>query len=735
VTLAVTVEQAEMTAAVRAFLADRIDLPAVLESMEQDDGVLRELWRAAAVELGLAGLLVPAEQDGTGLELADLVLVLEELGRRPMGLPMLSTGVLAGWALRGLEPAEPLLAAIAAGDRLATVVIDPDVVVRQQGSTFTVHGVARHVLDGHVADVLLVATADGLFAVAAEHCDRRREDTVDLTRPLAAVEFVAAPATRLGPADPVELADVGALAVAASAVGGAARCLDNAVAHALTRTQFDRPIGANQAIKHTCADLLRALEPARAAVRLAARAAGSAEFGPLVSVAKAHATDTYWRAACDHLQIHGALGQTWEHEAHLHYKRAVTDQLLFGEEAAHRERIVGALGQTAAEEPDDHPELRAEVRAFLATHREIARPAGGAHQPHGHRDTEADRHWRRTLREGRWLCLSWPTEYGGRALSELEIIAVNEEFARAGIDRPQLGMGESLVAPALLAHGTPEQKARFLPRILTEEDVYCQGFSEPEAGSDLAGLRTRGRVEGTELVLDGHKTWTTGADNATMMFALCRTDPEAARHRGLTYVLVPLLDNGILVRPIRQQSGGSGFCEEFVDGARAPLDNVIGGLGHGWQVAMTTLGAERTGEITTQYLGYRRELEHLVTRLGEQGRLTDPLVRQELARLAIGVQLLRASGARVADELRAGRPVEAELAVDKLNWSEFHCDFGAAAVRLQGLAGLVRPAGPGYQLDEFQRVFTESRGRRIARGTNQIQRDIIAHRVLRLPKA
>jgi alkylation response protein AidB-like acyl-CoA dehydrogenase len=725
--LAITDEQRQMAAAVRAFLAAHVSPELVRHTMSDGEGVHRELWRKAAAELGLAGLLVPEADGGTGLGLPELAVVAEELGRVPFGLPMLSNVL----AVHALADSPELLAAVATGDTLAAVVLDADVTVRAHADGWLLDGTAEHIPDGHVGDMLIVAAGSALYAVDSASC--AREHTIDQTRPLARIEFAATPARRLpGTPDMLRLRDIGALTVAAEAVGGASHCLELAVGHAMTRTQFGRPIGAQQAIKHLCADLLRALEPARAAVRLAAHSVDTDEFGVLVSVAKIAATETYFRIACETIQLHGALGHTWEHDAHLHYKRAMTDQLLFGDADVRELRITAA--PTEDRSPTDHPELRAEVRTWLAAHEPAAVPAGGAHPPHDHHVTERERHWLDLLRAGRWLCLSWPVEYGGRGLSEMECIAVNEEFARAEVSRPRLGMGESLVAPALLTHGTPEQKQRFLPGILAGDDVYCQGFSEPEAGSDLAGLCTTGTVDGTELVIDGHKIWSSGADQANMMFLLCRTDPDAGRHHGLSYVLVPMPDNGIEVRPIRQQTGGDGFCEEFIDGARTPLANVIGGLGNGWRVAMTTLGAERTGEITTQYLGYGRELDRLVHRLAERGRLADPGVRHEVARLAIGVHLLRASGRRVADELRAGQPVDAQLAIDKINWSEFHCDFGAAALRLQGLAGLVRPTGDDYQVDEFQRIFLESRGRRIARGTNQIQRNIIAERILHLPR-
>ncbi len=280
--------------------------------------------------------------------------------------------------------------------------------------------------------------------------------------------------------------------------------------------------------------------------------------------------------------------------------------------------------------------------------------AVGAHPPHEHRADEREDRWLDLLREGRWVCLSWTQEYGGRALGELECLAVGEEFARAGVRRPHLGMGESLVAPVLLARGTEEQKRRFLPRILSGEDGYSRGVSEPGAGSDLASLRTTGVVDGDELVVHGHKIWTSGATEANMMFLLCRTDPDAERHRALTYELVPMSGHGIGVRPIRQMAGGAGYCEEFIDGARAPLSNVIRRSRQ--RPARRDDHARRraSGRDHRAVPGYRAEFDHLVARLRDLGRLADPLVRDELARLLIRVELMRYTGRRVAVELHAG---------------------------------------------------------------------------------
>lgn len=378
-------------------------------------------------------------------------------------------------------------------------------------------------------------------------------------------------------------------------------------------------------------------------------------------------------------------------------------------------------------------DLRTEVRSWLQHHATNALRAEGAHEPMAYEFRDEMRDWIEQLRLGRWLCLSWPEEYGGRGLGPLEVIAVNEEFADAGLTRPRLGMGESLVAPAILQHGTPQQKAYFLPRILSGEDVYCQGFSEPDTGSDLAGLRTRGVVDGDELIITGTKIWQSRAHLANMIFTLCRTDPDAPRHRGISYVLVPIKNNGVQIERIRMMTGDYGFNQVHLEGARAPLANVIGGLHEGWRVAMTTLGAERAGEATTQYLGYERELMALVAALG----LNESAVEDVPPRLVdayLQVELMRIGGQRIADAMLVGSSAEALLAADKVNWSEYHAWFGEMATEELGLAGVLMPTGEGYPLTAFQRVLFESRGRRIARGTNQIQRNIIAERVLGLPK-
>ena len=390
--------------------------------------------------------------------------------------------------------------------------------------------------------------------------------------------------------------------------------------------------------------------------------------------------------------------------------------------------------------------FRDEIRTFLSEHR-IEQLAGVDPQPGftGQLEDESEsraqawRQWEAALAGQHLICPQWPAEVGGRGLSGVEMSILNEEFAREGMPRVIRGMGESLVGPSIIVHGTDEQRAHFLPRIIEGTDRYCQGFSEPDHGSDLAGVETRAVVDGEEVVVTGQKVWTSGAHLANTMFTLCRTDPDAPKHRGLSYVLVPMKrddgsNNGIELQPLRQMSGASGFCQEFIEGARAPLFNVIGGLNNGWRVAMTTLGNERGGRATTQHLNYEREFWELVETARKQNRAEDPLVRQDLAWAYTQVELMRYSGLRLLATLAAKREPGPEASVNKLFWSEYHKQFGSVAINLVGAQGMIRPEGPGYRTDRWQQVFLGSRAGTIFSGTSQIQRNIIGERALGLPK-
>jgi alkylation response protein AidB-like acyl-CoA dehydrogenase len=351
---------------------------------------------------------------------------------------------------------------------------------------------------------------------------------------------------------------------------------------------------------------------------------------------------------------------------------------------------------------------------------------------------DAIRNWTQTLRDARYLCVSWPEEYGGRGLGGLEVAVMNEEFARAKVPRVTMGMGEGLVGPSIIVHGTDEQKAYFLPRIIDGTDRYCQGFSEPDAGSDLAGLKTRGIVDGDEIIITGQKVWTSGAQRANMMFCLCRTDPDAPKHRGISYVLTPMerdgTSNGFELRPIRQITGNSGFTETFITEARAPLFNVIGGLHNGWRVTMTTLGNERGGSATTQHVRYQNQFWRVVSDARKLGKDTDPITRQKLAWAFTHVEIMRFNGLKTLSEVVARKEPGPQSSLNKMFWSEYARDLGEWEMNLHGPEAMIRPDGEGYPLSRWQSDFLGSRSGTIWGGTAQVQRNIAGERVLGLPK-
>jgi alkylation response protein AidB-like acyl-CoA dehydrogenase len=360
--------------------------------------------------------------------------------------------------------------------------------------------------------------------------------------------------------------------------------------------------------------------------------------------------------------------------------------------------------------------------------------------------------WSHQLYEGGWICASWPTEYGGKGLSVIENVVLAEEFARAGAPMRADFFGDTLVGPTILQWGTEEQKRTFLPQILRGEIAWCQGFSEPEAGSDLASLTTRAVLDGGEWVINGQKVWTTRAQRADYVFLLVRTDPDAPPHAGISYLLVPMDQPGVDRRPIIQPDGTGEFSEVFFTDARCPAANVVGGVNNGWSVAMTTLGFERGVSATTGYRRFETEVNSIVTKARANGSINDAVVRQRIMKAYSRVQIMRVNGLRSLSALLQGRKdpgVAALAATNKVFWSEHHQEVMNLAMDVWGAdSQLVAPdpqvlswpgvirmqKRPGYDVSAMQAAFFFSRSESIWGGSNQIQRNIIGERVLGLPK-
>ncbi|MER5483815.1 acyl-CoA dehydrogenase family protein [Streptomyces sp. NPDC002812] len=373
-------------------------------------------------------------------------------------------------------------------------------------------------------------------------------------------------------------------------------------------------------------------------------------------------------------------------------------------------------------------EFRTEVRSWLRAHLtgEFAALKGRGGPGREHEAFAERLAWERHMAAHGWTCVGWPVEYGGRGASTAQQIAFHEEYALADAPARVNHIGEQLLGPTLIAHGTEEQRRRFLPPIRAVEELWCQGYSEPDAGSDLANIRTRAALVDGAWVVDGQKIWTSLAHEAQWCFVVARTEPGSRRHAGLSYLLVPMDQPGVEVRPIVQLTGTSEFNEVFFDGARTDAAHVVGAPGEGWAVAMATLGFERGVSTLGQQVGFRRELEDLAALAKRNGAMADPLIRDRLVRAWIGLETMRASA------LRPG----VAPSTAKLYWARWHRDLGELAMDVCGAASLLAAGthGDPYDLDDWQRLFLFSRADTIYAGSDEIQRTIVAERILGLPK-
>jgi alkylation response protein AidB-like acyl-CoA dehydrogenase len=381
-------------------------------------------------------------------------------------------------------------------------------------------------------------------------------------------------------------------------------------------------------------------------------------------------------------------------------------------------------------------EFRQEVRQWFedhlvgafATHRGVGSPTD---------DTAWDVRiaWERELAAGGWLGLTWPKEYGGRGATLAQEVVFESEYARAAAPARVNSQALELLGPMLIAYGTEEQKARFLPRILSVDDIWGQGFSEPEAGSDIAAVRCRARLEGDQWVIDGQKVWTTFGHRADWLYVVCRTDPDPAlRHRGLTMLLVPVDQPGVEIRSIANLAGSGEFSECFFTGARTDADLVVGGVNDGWRVVMGTLGMERGAALIPMQLAVEREVFEVVANAQASGATRDARTRQRMADAYIDAQLIRATSLRVVSSLLRDSDAPAAAAISKLFASVAHQRLGELAMDVLGPEAQVMTSPGPDGLSFAQRIFLLSRAETIYGGTSEIQRNIIAERVLGLPR-
>ena len=388
----------------------------------------------------------------------------------------------------------------------------------------------------------------------------------------------------------------------------------------------------------------------------------------------------------------------------------------------------------------EQEQFRAKVQAFL---RDNLPPGWGkaGFRPEGMSMTDFLRDWQRRLYEGGFLGMAWPKEFGGQGASQIEMAIFNEEVARVRAPAPLNVLGLTMAAPTIITYGTDDQKKRYLSKILSCEEIWCQGFSEPNSGSDLAAARTRAELQGDEFIVNGQKVWTTLGHIADWCMLVVRTDPDAPKHRGLSYLLVDMRSPGITVRPLRQMTGESEFNEMFFEDVHVPRQNLLGGLNEGWRVATTTLMNERGTTALASVMRYRivfDEILDLVRSMQRNGgpATTDPSVRQRLAQFYVELEMLRFTSYRAFSQILRGGNPGPEGSISKLAWSELNQRMQEFVIELEGPASqLVKGSPYAVQGGRWQHHFLRSRANTIEGGTSEIQRNIIAERVLGLPRA
>ncbi len=767
-TLALNEDQRLIRESAENFLADVSTSQAVRAAMDSAQGFDETVWRRISGELGWCGIAVPEVHGGLGLGIIELVQVQELAGQRLLCAPFFSSVCLATTLLQQVGTATAQaewLPLLAAGELRLSASLPSDakafiavsgVTAQRVDAGWTLSGRLSRVPDGIGADALLVVAAvDGellpaLFLVPCNAPGLQLSDTrgFDAGRRFAVADFHAVVAQRIDDAQKrvegyTRTAALVRLLIAAEQLGAAQACLDLTVAYTATRKQFGRAIAGFQAVKHRCAEMMARIEAVRSAVAgAAAQAAADAPLAELVAecaATKALASDTLFWCAQEAIQLHGGVGFTWEYDPQLYFKRAQASSHWLGTSDALRElaaRQVFAADSSAVsaamDAQDSLAPFRHEVAGWMATHL-TGRFAELKHRG-GPGDEEADpalrKEWERELAAGGWIGVGWPKAQGGRALSIAEQVIFHEEYARAGAPGRMGHIGEGLIGPAIIKYGTPAQQQRFLPPILEGTEYWAQGYSEPNAGSDLANVQTRcwQEADGSWRV-QGQKIWTSLAHESDWIFVLARCEPGSKGNKGLAFLLMPLQQSGIEIRSIRQMGGGSEFNEVFFDGARAEADHLVGAPGEGWKVAMGLLEIERGVSTLGQQMHFQHELEQVIAAAHERGLDRSPAIRDRLAQAWHGLKVLRYHALRMLagdDALSLGR----EALVYKYAWSSWHRDLGKLAMDILGPDG----ESADEAVRALQQLFFFSRADTIYGGTNEIQLNLIAERGLGMPR-
>nr|WP_314355523.1 acyl-CoA dehydrogenase [uncultured Achromobacter sp.] len=754
-------------------------------------GADRAYWRQIA-DAGWLGMSVPEAMGGLGLGWHAMAAVIEEAGRAQLPEPLVGVGVLGATLLTTITPLpdcplrDTLLQAVCDGTRMIALAWQETEGQLEAGEAAGVFGVSAtpregaYVLNGEKRHVIADAAVDGWLVTADSEAGTLlfylAAGTPGVTvRPHAradgtpachlSIESAIVPADALLSQDAVldavdHALDYGRLMQSAELIGVARQVLADTVVYLNTRQQFGKPLSSFQALQHRLVDAALQVELAASSLQDALTTLADATDPDVATARKVAASRVKARAARAGLdatrlaiQLHGAIGYTEECDVSLYFRSALHLAAWLGNAAAHRQRY-GALADAPSPPADDTatPSSPGEFPRDAdwngmpeADFRALLRRFFHAHYPQHLRHVPWRLHWDEikpwyfTLSRQGWIAPSWPREHGGMALSPARQIAFIEEAERHGVARaPDQGL--VMLGPILIRYGTEAQRARFLPGILSGKAVWAQGYSEPNAGSDLAALRCEAVIDGDDLIVTGQKTWSTLAQDATHMFMLVRTDKTVKKQAGISFLLVDLASPGISRRPIRTLSGHEEFCEVFFDQVRVPRANLVGELNAGWGIAKALLGFERLFSGSPKHASHA--LQQIFSIARQRGLLADPAFTDRLTELRMDSADLSAMYRVFADMARAGRPLPPTLSLLKIWATETHERLGALLIQIAeeyGGADMRLGYGDGDRDGnggvQALAPYLNALAATIFSGTNEIQRNIYAKQVLGLDGA
>jgi len=722
--LGLSEEHTALADSVAAFAERTLTSETVRAKLDQPEDKFPPFW-SALVGQDLLGLHVPEEQGGTGGGLLTLAVALEALGRTVAPGPFVPT-VLASALLAAADSKVGIevLPGLIDGSRSAAVGLGEPLAAVPEGSDYRVSGVCDAVLGAEHADLLLLPVAGiggGVRWVVLDAGDLivTRQDSIDLLRGSARVEAssVSVGAERVLDNLSIErVRSIAAVVLGAEALGIMSWCVSTAAEYAKMRVQFGRPIGQFQGVKHKCAGMGIALEQARAVLWDAASALDSgddtADFA--AEIAAAIVPDAAVQTAQDCIQVHGGIGFTWEHDAHLYYRRALALRGVLGTREERMDRVAeqtlaGVTRAQVLELPPEAETIRAQIRTDLAALVGL----------------DEDEQLIRLGDEG-WVQSHLPRPYG-RGAAPLEQIVIAQEIKAAGIAMPQLLMGGWAVQ-AVVAHGSEQQKQDLAVPTLQGELVWCQLFSEPGAGSDLASLATKAvKVDGGWQVT-GQKTWTTVAQFSDWAMLIARTDATLPKHEGITYFVLDMSSPGVTVRPLREMTGSALFNEVFLDQVFIPDANVVGEVNDGWNVARTTLAGERVA-LSQKMEAYATDADLLRF---VAGRELTPVGRSQLGELIAESQAVDLIGSRVVLKQLSGADVSTTSSVGKLLAMRMGQQIAEFVVAQLGVAGTVTV--PGQPSGKAMEQLIAGRANTIYGGTTEVQLNVIGERMLGLAR-